>query len=502
MQILRKKFVMLMMGIFVFQAVGSWSAMAAELGDVVINEVAWAGTVDNSNDEWIELYNTSNAAVDLSGWMIVDDGSSQYKVLSGEIPAHGYFVIEDVEETISTRKADALIGLSLANAGDSLVLKDSTGKTIDEVNTNGGAWYAGDATSKGSMERIDPANSGNDATNWGTALSGNGQKSRNALEILGTPGSVNSNFGGEGFEVFINPGEVTSMPGSEVQVEINVDGANDLYAYGFEINYPAEILTFKSAEEGQFLTVDGVDTAFSFGLKNGQPGTILVGNARLVNPTNGIDGSGVLFKLKFIVNGTNGETGNITFGGSSFMADSAGDVLAKFENGSVKVVELEEINASLKNLQIAEGENRYSLKLSWESELGAASSYVIKKKLPNGEFVKISEQENSTFVDGDDVVDGGKIVPGVEYIYQVFAVNNNVVSQPFEIRGSEGRGIKGDNDRNDTVDGRDIERLARSYGSEFGDEEYDPLKDLNFDGVIDGADLIDIGVNFGLIYQN
>ena len=36
------------------------TVFAANLGDVVINEVAWAGSGDNSNDEWIELYNTTS----------------------------------------------------------------------------------------------------------------------------------------------------------------------------------------------------------------------------------------------------------------------------------------------------------------------------------------------------------------------------------------------------------------------------------------------------------
>ena len=34
-------------------------------GCVVINEVAWAGTVASSADEWIELYNNTSSPVDL-----------------------------------------------------------------------------------------------------------------------------------------------------------------------------------------------------------------------------------------------------------------------------------------------------------------------------------------------------------------------------------------------------------------------------------------------------
>jgi hypothetical protein len=44
---------------------------------VVINEVAWAGTsTTKTTDEWIELYNPTGTAVDLTGWHLqaVDGG--------------------------------------------------------------------------------------------------------------------------------------------------------------------------------------------------------------------------------------------------------------------------------------------------------------------------------------------------------------------------------------------------------------------------------------------
>jgi len=40
--------------------------------------------------------------------------------------------------------------------------------------------------------------------------------------------------------------------------------------------------------------------------------------------------------------------------------------------------------------------------------------------------------------------------------------------------------------------------LARHFGVKIGEEKYDSLLDTNFDGVIDGSDLIDIGANFGI----
>ena len=124
-------------------------------GDVVINEVAWAGSVDGSSDEWIELYNNTSQTIDLTGWYIEDDGSSVYEIQSGEIGPHGYFLIEDSEESVSN-PADAVISISLANSGDSLALFDAEGNVMDTVNTSGGAWFAGNSGDKSTMEKIDP----------------------------------------------------------------------------------------------------------------------------------------------------------------------------------------------------------------------------------------------------------------------------------------------------------------------------------------------------------
>lgn len=473
-------------------------AMAANLGDVVINEVAWAGTADNSNDEWIELYNPTNQNIDMSGWYFEDDGSKLPAFQNAQIAPHGYFLIEDSEETVSTIQADAILNFSLANAGDSLVLKDSSGKIIDQVNANGGAWYAGNGTDKSTMERIDPSKTSDQADNWASSLTGNGAKSRNAGDILGTPRSVNSNYGGSGVEVYFDPAEIFTASGEIIKVPVYVDNVTDLYAYGFEINYAPALLSFVSAKEADFLKSDGVSTAFNTALKDDEEGTLIVGNARLINPAKGLDGSGELFELTFKVVSPESDSGEMNFSGSSFLADANGDLPVKFKSTDINVAEEPAGVDSIANLKIGLGEEKYSLKLSWQEDLDGANSYIIKRKTPKGEFVKLAEISDAFFMDKDSVVGAGKLIPGVNYVYQVIAVKNNVQSIPLEITGAETRGIKGDNNRNAQVDGKDIENLARSYGSEYDDEEYNILTDTNYDGLIDGNDLIDIGVNFGL----
>ncbi|MBI5457064.1 lamin tail domain-containing protein, partial [Candidatus Kaiserbacteria bacterium] len=61
---------------------------------VVINEVAWGGTNASATDEWVELYNKTASAVNLSGFTLYAADGAPYIPLSGSIPAGGYYLIE------------------------------------------------------------------------------------------------------------------------------------------------------------------------------------------------------------------------------------------------------------------------------------------------------------------------------------------------------------------------------------------------------------------------
>jgi len=464
------------------------TSFAAGFGSIVINEVAWAGTSDDSNDEWIELYNPTSQEVDLSEWFIEDDVATKYTITSGKIAPHGYFLIEDNEDAVSNLTANAIIGLSLANAGDALVLKDSAGVTVDSVNASGGAWYAGNGTSKATMERIDPLVKVDSAANWATAVASNGAVGINGGSILGTPGGANSAYAGHGPEVVLSG--VTASIGENVTVSVDAKDTVDLYGYGFEINYDPSVLSYVSAVESSFLKSDGKETSFNAALQNGLEGTLIIGDARLVNPPSGVDGSGKLLDLVFNVKNTDLKTTNLSFGVTSFLADTTGDMVTKLTGATLNIGS--SVALDITNLKISTGEERYSLGLTWDAIAGA--TYVVKKKGVNGAYNIIKEGSDNFYIDNS------KIVTSVEYSYQVFAVKDGISGQAFSTAGTETRGLKGDSDRSDRIDGKDIEKLARSFGSESADEEYDALKDFNYDGIIDGADLIIIGANFGLKY--
>ena len=120
-----------------------------------INEIAWMGTVASSNDEWIELYNLSDAEVDLADWKITAADGSPEIVLSGTVAAGGYFLLErSDDDTVLTIAADQIYTGALGNTGEHLTLLDAAGTVIDEIAT-AESWPAGDNTTKQTMERLD-----------------------------------------------------------------------------------------------------------------------------------------------------------------------------------------------------------------------------------------------------------------------------------------------------------------------------------------------------------
>lgn len=170
---------------------------------VIINEIAWAGTIANpSGDEWLELYNAGNAAQELNGWYLCE---SDTKILSfgstHRIDPGEFFLIErgaddlttDILANFATSFSGAPAGLS--NAGEHVTLRDGacgSGAVIDEVGP--GAWYAGLASPDyASMERISASVSGTDSANWATntGLVTTGQDAA-GNPIRGTPKYKNS----------------------------------------------------------------------------------------------------------------------------------------------------------------------------------------------------------------------------------------------------------------------------------------------------------------------
>ncbi len=126
----------------------------AESITVLINEVAWMGTVASANDEWIELYNKSAGEINLDGWKLKSlDGSPEIS-LSGTIGANSFYLLERTDDdSVPAKTADLIYAGALGNDGENLDLLDSSGAVVDSI--AGGAWLGGDNTSKQTMSRTE-----------------------------------------------------------------------------------------------------------------------------------------------------------------------------------------------------------------------------------------------------------------------------------------------------------------------------------------------------------
>jgi hypothetical protein len=158
---------------------------------VIINEIAWAGTIAHYNDEWIELFNPKGQTINLSGWMLIAADVRPKIPLVGEIQPGGYFLLERTDDsTIRDITADQIYTGSLSNAGETLSLLDPNGVLVDAAGPSDGAWPAGEAEIRASMERRSTIagramwNTNNGYTTNGTDVGGN--------PILGTPRQRNS----------------------------------------------------------------------------------------------------------------------------------------------------------------------------------------------------------------------------------------------------------------------------------------------------------------------
>jgi len=156
------------------------------------------GTAANSTDEWIELYNFGSSAVDLTGWVFKSISGAKpdpIVILSGSIPAGGYYLLERTNDyTIYGVDADKIYtGAFSDDPAETLELRDNLGNLLDSVGNGGNKWLGGNKTTRSSMERISASESGNNTDNWATnnrqTINGN---DANGNPINGTPKAKNS----------------------------------------------------------------------------------------------------------------------------------------------------------------------------------------------------------------------------------------------------------------------------------------------------------------------
>ncbi len=159
---------------FLFFLILASSVQATNSLDVIINEIAWMGTESSYNDEWIELYNNTDSSINLNGWSIKAIDETPEINLTGTISGKGFYLLERTNDTtVPNILTNQIYTGASSNKGEYLKLFNSQNNLIDEVNCGDG-WFAGDNTTKATMERKNSQITGNDSSNWTTSLNTNG----------------------------------------------------------------------------------------------------------------------------------------------------------------------------------------------------------------------------------------------------------------------------------------------------------------------------------------
>lgn len=205
------------------------------LAGVEIAEIAWMGTADASSNEWIELANAGPEPVSLDGWTLEASDGTPVVALSGTISGAGRYLIERTDDTtVPNISADlvASFGAGLANAGETLYLRNAGGAIVDTV-SGGENWeqIGGNNSTKETPQRT--------SSGWITAaptprqapVSGSQAASSNSQSSSTTPSAPSSQ------SVASAPSASVSSHSVYPRSGISVSAGSDIRTF---IGFPAE----------------------------------------------------------------------------------------------------------------------------------------------------------------------------------------------------------------------------------------------------------------------
>lgn len=171
-----KTYIVFLLLLFVasFILVFSPSKVKSAFTNVVINEIQISGTAPE--DEFVELYNPTASAIDITGWRLTrntESGASESNLvasLSGTVPAGGYFLVanDDFSGSVIPDQEYSVVGNNMASNNSVTLYSDAGVTIVDRVGFGSsslfeGAAYATNPADSGSIERTqDTENNAND----------------------------------------------------------------------------------------------------------------------------------------------------------------------------------------------------------------------------------------------------------------------------------------------------------------------------------------------------
>ncbi|HTY08454.1 MAG TPA: lamin tail domain-containing protein, partial [Candidatus Edwardsbacteria bacterium] len=180
----------------------TFTTAAAQGGPaVVINEVnEQNGSTPGYNNEYVELYNTTSAAISLSGWTLKQYSSAYTTTFASgaSIPAYGYYVVvRSSAGSWSSYYGTAynVVGSMVLNGGQTFALHNSGGTLVDSTIKFATPYYC---------QYRAPGSTGTLAASW------SGDAKNGTAATYGTPGAANPSA--KGGAVIIDQAQPAPQP--------------------------------------------------------------------------------------------------------------------------------------------------------------------------------------------------------------------------------------------------------------------------------------------------
>ncbi|MFH1451005.1 MAG: lamin tail domain-containing protein [bacterium] len=120
---------------------------------IIINEIAWMGTTESANNEWIELKNITKETINLFGWQLVDKTGKIKISFTGKLTPGALYLLERTDDSsVPDAIADGIYKGGLNNTDEALYLFDPQCQLKDKALAESN-WPAGDNKTKRTMER-------------------------------------------------------------------------------------------------------------------------------------------------------------------------------------------------------------------------------------------------------------------------------------------------------------------------------------------------------------
>lgn len=187
---------------------------AAGRGDpgIILNEVAWMGSSQDANDEWLELKNISGRSAAVGGWQVLNrSGSIKINLAAtSTIAQEGFLILKRTKDYSG----------ALANTGDWLKVLDRDCKVVDDLNASSG-WPGGNNTTKKTLER-DVSTTG-----WHTSVNAGGSPgAQNSVIAIVVPSANASSTSSQATQANQNSSTTTvatTTPSAATSTDTNTD---------------------------------------------------------------------------------------------------------------------------------------------------------------------------------------------------------------------------------------------------------------------------------------